>query len=1661
MSEPREKNRMLNHQQQLLLRRKLLERSASGPSEPERYRATSAQAHMWLNFKLNPRSAAYHNAAYARVRGPLDVGTLESTIQAIVRRHSPLRSIFRSADDGTLETLLTDQLPRLTQVDVSQVPAEAREVEIERISVEFARRPFELERLPGIRVLLVRAGAQDHVLTIAVHHIVSDGWSFRVLLSELATGYRARRAGMPDPWPPLVRTYADYAQTQRLYEHSKSCREDVEYWRAQLAGAPPMIDLPRDRPRPPVRSEDGARQRFTLEPSELEAVHRLSRAASVTPFSTAYAAFLALLYRRTSERDICVGTPILGRYDEEYEKLIGLFFNMVVLRASVDPQEPFSSVLRRAAQVVTAAFDHARPPFESVVTAINPPRSPGYLPFYQVVFSSNNAPIETARLDDLEITPIDLDLHSAPADLMVSLRLGANRGDGFVDYRPDLFEPGTIAATVAQWRQLLVSAAASPETPVGRLRILDRTERERIEVWSRAPEPKLERPPETLAGLILARAHASPDAVAVRTSAGIDHTYAELAAASARIAHRLGAAGVRAGDRVAIRAGRSFEQLAALLGVLRVGAAYVPLPRDLPVARVEVVVKHAGCAVELCDADLASDLPSICAITLKDALAYQGAGDPPGGAAPDGIACVLFTSGSTGTPKGVAMSNRAIARRVLWRQHRAPLGADDRVLCALSFAFDVSLWEIYGTLIAGASLVLIEEPVSRDPRRWVEHVIRNDITVILAVPSWLHLFVTACEQTIRSVRQIICCGELLEDVVVQHAQRVFPDAELYNSYGPTEAIIAQTFVLCDRPLPSGAISIGRPLDDARVYVLDDALKVVPAGVTGELFIGGDSLADGYWADPAATAERFVPDPYADRPGARMYRTGDLGRWAADGLLHFLGRRDWQVKLNGYRIELEEIEHALLAYPGIRQAAVVLGGSDADRRLLAYFDEAPERRVVEKDLRAHLERTLPAYMMPTSFIRLPFLPVNRSGKIDRPALVRMSSEPYAPVVGAPPVEALSPATGATIEGGALPASPVEGRSPDIDGGPRPAASPLADGVERRATARSVPDRSSMSEWFYETAWRRLSAPIPTVRPRGVVWLMAKDAPLGRRIAELLDRAGSRVVRIGSGDCTAISPDGRVQLDRRRGGEGLVELADQLRRRELLPDAILDLAAFEQQWPASGGLADKLEAADRAIDRAFHFTASVISSLTRHVVSRPLRIVLVSRGVHRLRDGEPCNPLGAAVLGAVRVLPRECGGLACVGVDLAEESTAADWTDRSAAQLVGEVMSTEDEPIVAYRDDQRWGRVHAHVQLGPQPEVHHLLRPRGTYLITGGMGGLGLAFADHLSRCYQANLVLIARPSASSIPERELQLFRERGSQVLVIEADVADPARMAAAVAAARQRFGAIHGAIHAAGVGGHALLPMRRRADSDAVLRPKVRGAIILGELLGGEGSADFVALFSSTAGALGGTGALDYSTANAFLDSFAMAHPGRPRMLSIAWDRFHDVGMAVRWSAPEGLAPAYGEWLAGGMSATEGVQAFTRALASGLRHVLVSVEDLAGPGASSFDLFARLGEGAAPAPTDAAAEQEIPTPPVAPASAPAEPAWELLEREVAEVWRELLRCDELHPTTNFFDVGGHSLLLLTLGNRLSKRFGRLIPLARLMDEPTVRGCARALREGG
>ncbi len=957
-----------------------------------------AQQRLWFIDQLDPGNSVYNFPVAVRLKGSLNLAALKKSLDEIVRRHEALRTTFSMVEGQPSQAIASRLNITLPIVDLTKLPEIERENEVQRLVVEEARRPFDLAQGPLLRARVLQLAEDEQVGLLTMHHIVSDGWSAGILIRELAALYQAYCAGSPSPLPDLPIQYADFAYWQREWLQGEVLQRQLDYWKQQLDGAPPLLELPEDHPRPAVQTFCGGHQSLLLPKAVGSPLKALSRDEAATLFMTLLAAFKVLLNCYTRQDDLVVGTPVANRNRLEIEGLIGFFVNALVLRTDLSGDPSFRELVRRVRKVCVDAYAHQDLPFERLVEELHIERDLSRNPLFQVMFVLQNASVHAVELPGLTLTPVIADGGTTHFDLTLHI---VDTDQGLLAtaaYNTDLFDADTITRMLAHFRTLLEAIAKDPDRRLSALSLLTDAQRQQVLLGSNDINCGY------TSGLGIhqlfeAQVERTPDATAI-VSEDQRLTYRELNARANRLAHSLRRLKVGPEVPVGVYLERSMEVVISLLGILKAGGVYLPLDPAYPKPRIGFMLEDSKAPVILTQKRVIQELPEhrarvICLDSDEEAIARESAENPTSSSQPENLAYIIYTSGSTGQPKGVLVSHGSIAEHCRDAERYYQLQPTDRVLQFASMSFDLSLEQILPTLIVGARLVVMGTEVWR-PEEFHSKAAEFGLTVVdLPTGYWQELvreWAAGPEPVSNTQYRLFLVGgdTMLPEVLNLWQQTSLRSVRLINAYGPTEATITATAFETNSRLGNTArlhrVPIGRPLANREIYILDRHCNPVPIGVPGELHIGGRSLARGYLNQPDLTADKFIPDPFSNAAGARMYKTGDLARLLPDGNIDYIGRTDHQVKIRGFRIELGEIEAALAQHPAVRQAIVSTHlDVHGEKRLVACVVGDQEHAPTGNDLRRFLKDKVPEYMVPSAFMLLDSLPTLPNGKVDRGAL----------------------------------------------------------------------------------------------------------------------------------------------------------------------------------------------------------------------------------------------------------------------------------------------------------------------------------------------------------------------------------------------------------------------------------------------------------------------------------------------------------------------------------------------------------------------------------------------------------------------------------------------------------------------------------------------------
>ena len=948
-----------------------------------------AQQRLWFLNQLQQDSAVYNVAGGVRMEGVLSVTALEQALNEVVTRHESLRTTIRQVESEPVQIIASAQAFHLPKFDLRKVPRTQRETEAQLLLTNEARKPFNIETGPLFRATLLLLSAEEHILLLTMHHIISDGWSIGILVRELIELYEAFVANRPSTLPPLAVQYIDFAAWHREWLQGEVLAKAVSYWKENLAGATSLLELPTDRPRPPSQGFAGARQPVVIPQELTQSLRQLGEQQNATLFMVLLAAFKVFLFRHARQDDIVVGVPIAGRNKPELENVIGLFINMLAMRTDLSGNPTFRELLDRVRDTALGAYEHQDLPFEKLVEVMQPERDTSYSPIFQVMFHLGNLGIPSFNLPGLTLTPLDTETGTSKFDLTLDLTETSTGLKGHFDYSTDLFDQVTIERLSERFEILLKSAVADPETPISSLPLLSAAEENQLVVGLNETAESFPHAP-CLHQIFEDQVKQTPEATAV-TFEGRTLSYTDLNRRANQLAHRLIRLGVGPEALVAICMERSLELPIALLAVLKAGGAYLPLDPAYPRERLAYILEETRAPVILTQGLVAQNLSfeGVQVIDLDSdagALATEKTENPRSEVTEENLCYVIYTSGSTGQPKGAMLHHRGVRNRLLWGITDYKLGSGDVVLHKTPLTFDVSVWELFAPLLSGARLLIAKPGGHQDTAYQLDLMAREKVTHVDYVPTMLEVLLESegldqCD----NLKIVTAAGEALTREL---RDRFYSqtNAKLYNLYGPTEASLAVTYWVCEPDGQERVIPIGRPMSNARIYILDKHLEPVPIGVAGELHIGGKAPGRGYLKRPDLTADKFIPDAFSEKGGERLYKTGDLARYRSDGAIEFLGRLDHQVKIRGMRMELGEVEAALCQHPDVREAVILAQEITAgNKSLVAYVVSKQEPLPAGDELRNYLRERLPEYMVPAAFVILTELPLLSNGKLNRKAL----------------------------------------------------------------------------------------------------------------------------------------------------------------------------------------------------------------------------------------------------------------------------------------------------------------------------------------------------------------------------------------------------------------------------------------------------------------------------------------------------------------------------------------------------------------------------------------------------------------------------------------------------------------------------------------------------
>ncbi len=951
-----------------------------------------AQQRLWFLDRLEPNSPFYNIPESYRISGPLNLDALKRSFNEVIKRHETLRTTFHDQEGKPLQVIHDPFEVDLPLIDVSDRPMAEREEEIIRLVKEHSLQPIALDTLPLFRIQVIRAAPDDHAVILVMHHIISDNWSTQVLMGELAAVYNAFNRGDVSPLPVLPIQYADFAHWQRNWLQGEVLDEQIQYWENQLSDAPPVLELPTDRPRPPMQTYNGSYKTFRLDKELSDAVQNVAKTEGVTLFMTLLAAFKTLLSRYARQEDISIGTPIANRTRSEIERLIGFFVNTLVLRTDLSGNPSFRELLQRVREVALGAYAHQDIPFEKIVDVVQPERNMSHAPLFQVMFALQSGQATDIRPGHSDIAIRPLEAHSATAKFDITLFMLEEEDHlaGALEYNTDLFDEATIERLIAHFRVLLESVTGNVDTPIQNIELLNAREKQLLlDEWN-GSEHAL-RWDANIVAMLEHQAKHHPEAIAA-DDGQTKLSYSELNRQANRLSHYLKYRNIRPHTLIGVYLKRSVDVVVALFAILKSGAAYVPIDPTYPKERLAYIIEDAGVAAILTEGSLAEHLPDnkSKAIHLdreRKKIAQEANMNPDVPIDDNQLAYMIYTSGSTGKPKGVMITHGGLKHYLNWALEAYPLEEGDGTVVHSTIAFDATVTAVFTPVLHAKPMRLVSEESGLEG---LSEALRQKkpFSLVKITPAHLELLKEqiAAEEADELTKAFIIGGENLTADQIAFWQTQAPNTLLYNEYGPTETVVGCVVFEAHRWKGQGSVPIGRAIHNTKVYVLDEQLQPTPPGVAGELYISSPSVARGYHKQPDLTAERFLPDPFTSHEGRRMYKTGDLVRYQNDGQLIFLDRVDTQVKIRGYRIELGEIESILREHDQLDDAAVVVhSGGRQNPELVAYIVPAQADAPSHSDLRSYLSMRLPEYMVPAIFMDIEALPLTPNGKVDRKGL----------------------------------------------------------------------------------------------------------------------------------------------------------------------------------------------------------------------------------------------------------------------------------------------------------------------------------------------------------------------------------------------------------------------------------------------------------------------------------------------------------------------------------------------------------------------------------------------------------------------------------------------------------------------------------------------------
>lgn len=944
------------------------------------------QHQFWVSNQIQPESSTYNIPSVFRITGLVNSAALEQGLNYIIKRHESFRMTF-STKHGRLERTIASNITiPLHTTDISTFSKSEQLTRQEALIHAEVSQVFDLSAGPLIRAQMIQLSQQEFILVIVMHHIITDLASKELFATELTTLYNAISVGNPLPVLETPIQYNHYVTWQNEWHHSQDSADMLQFWKQELKEQPPLLDLPLDYPRPPTVTSKGGAQWFQLDKERSRHLHKFSHQKSIAPFIVLLSCYLVLLSRYSRQNDITIGVPLSNRRREDDKKTMGCFVTILPLAFQLPNEMSFTELLASVRKKLLLAHRHQETSFDEIVAAFQPARAPSFNPIFQAGFTLE-PPMELA-LNKLQTEPLQIHNQGSQLDLFLNFKEISPTVQGYFEYNSSLFSPDTIERLSKHYQNLLSSTIQHPDKPLSTLEFLAPTENNKLlHQWNNTTADYGEA--LCLHTLFEQQAAKTPDAIAL-IFAETEYSYQELNKKTNQLAHYLQEQGIGPDDLVAIFMTRSIEMVVAIYGIIKAGAAYVPLEPELPAQRIDFILSDTKAKVILTQDTLHNRLATNSATSLcLDTEWYKPdtfpQTNPTSNVTSNNLAYIIYTSGSTGTPKGVMIEHKAIYNRLQWMQDTFQLQSNDRILLKTPFSFDVSVWEFFWPLFTGATLVVAPVNAHKDPIKLCNIIKNHGITTIHFVPSMLRLFLdTGNAGSCTSLRQVICSGEALSCELQNSFFRHFT-CGLHNLYGPTEAAVDVSYWKCTKQKNDRKVPIGFPIANTQLYILDEHLKPVAQGSIGELYIGGVQVARGYLHRPELNTRSFLPDPFSKNRDARLYKTGDLARYLPNGAIDYLGRVDFQVKLNGNRVELDEIAGAINQHSQIKETVVTLHTTNQSQQQLVAYLLSKETDKNKLQLRQHLANFLPDYMIPSQFILLPEFPLTENGKISRKQL----------------------------------------------------------------------------------------------------------------------------------------------------------------------------------------------------------------------------------------------------------------------------------------------------------------------------------------------------------------------------------------------------------------------------------------------------------------------------------------------------------------------------------------------------------------------------------------------------------------------------------------------------------------------------------------------------